>query len=112
MSPRHIAWFSIFLLALLGGPCLAGVAPQPIQQGAPQAETLGAQKTLIMLLNFSDVPNKPFTLEYIQDKVLSSAKSVDNFLKENSYGKMWLEVDFVDWQTLPLKSNDACPGGT
>ncbi len=75
-------------------------------------DTLGAQKTLVALFNFSDVRTRPFTLDSIRDKIVSSAKSTDNFLRENSYGKMWLDVDFYDWRTLPWTSTEICPGST
>jgi hypothetical protein len=85
-------------------------------ESAPQAgqasDTLGAQKTLVALFNFADVPNRPFTLDSVRTKILTAAKSTDNFLKENSYGKLWLDVDFVDWHTLQGSSNQLCTGAT
>ncbi len=90
-------------------PAAALVLPDAVSSSA---DTLGAQKTLVGLFNFSDVQTRPFTLDSIKDKILLSAKSTDNFLKENSYGKMWLDVDFYDWRTLPWKSTDICPGST
>ena len=85
---------------------------RPRQQAGPETETLGAQKTLVALCNFSDVPYRPFALDSVRAKILSDANSTDNFLRENSYGKLWLDVDFVDWKTLQANSNQLCPGST
>ncbi|MBZ5497494.1 MAG: hypothetical protein LAP85_13920 [Acidobacteriia bacterium] len=85
---------------------------QPTQQVPLASDTLGGQKTLVALFNFTDVQTRPFTLDSIKDKVLYAAKSTDSFLRENSYGKLWLDVDFVDWRTLPAISTQICPGST
>lgn len=81
-------------------------------QDTTTPDTVGAQKTLVALFNFSDVQSRPFTLDSVKAKILSSAKSTDNFLRENSYGKMWLDADFYDWRTLPWQSTEICPGST
>jgi hypothetical protein len=114
MNPRYMAGIFILLLALFLNPqCqFAQGISGAVQQAASQVETVGAQKMLVALFNFSDVPNKPFTLDSVRAKILSDAKSTNNFLRENSYGKTWLDVDFVDWKTLPANSNEICPGGT
>ncbi len=82
----------------------------PMREAAP--ETIGAQKTLVALFNFSDVPNQPFSIDSVREKLLTAARSTDNFLRENSGGKAWLDVDFVDWKTLQANSNELCPGST
>ena len=86
--------------------------PGQRHQAEQTADTIGAQKTLVALFNFSDVQTRPFTVDSVKDKILSAAKSADNFLRENSYGKLWLEADFLDWRTLQANSNQLCPGST
>lgn len=85
-------------------------------QGAPvESETVGPQKMLVALFNFSDVPNRPFTLDSVKAKILNDAKSVNNFLKENSYNKTELDPNnlaFVDWITIQANSLEVCPGST
>jgi len=114
MKPRHIVWLFIALVALIFKPRLefAQVSSE-IQQPAPvQSEVIGPQKMLVGLFNFSDVQSQPFTLDSVRAKILSDTKSVDSFLRENSYGKTWLEVDFVDWKTIQANSLEICPGST
>jgi hypothetical protein len=114
MSLRSIASVFILLLILFSipPPQFAQEASTGMQEPAPQAETVGAQKTLVALFNFSDVPNQPFTLDSVRAKILSATNSTNNFLRENSYDKTWLDVDFVDWKTMSAISTDICSGST
>lgn len=67
--------------------------------------TLGDQKTLVMLVNFqNDALNKPWTAEQAQNMVFNT---VSDFYFENSYGQTWLTGDVLDWKTLPL-DNTSC----
>lgn len=70
----------------------------------PQPETIGEQRTLVALFNYPDKPDQPFPLQEIQEKIIDNADSVDNFIRETSYGKTWLNADFIDWKTLPNNS--------
>jgi hypothetical protein len=114
MSDRSSARIFIIILILSAYPLpdfaqgTSGETP-PL---ATQPETIGAQKTLIALFNFSDVPNQPFTLDSVRDMILTASSSTNNFLKENSYQKTWLEADFVDWTTIPGISTSVCSGST
>lgn len=85
-------------------------ASSPMQAPLLTTETLGPQKTLVALFNFSDVQTRPFTLDSIKARIQSDPKSLDNFLRENSYGKTSLDVDFIDWKTLAPVSTQICPG--
>ena len=67
-------------------------------------ETIGEQKTLVALLNYPDKLNQPFTIQDIQNKIINNTDSTNNFIKENSYNKTWINADFIDWQTLPNNS--------
>lgn len=71
-------------------------------QSLPLSDKIGEQKTLVALFNYADYQNKPFSLQTIQDRVMISTQSVNNFVKENSYNKAWLNPTFVDWRMLPL----------
>jgi hypothetical protein len=73
-------------------------------------ETVGEQKTLVALFNYPDKKIQPFTLQEVKNKVINNPDSVDNFIKENSYGKAWINADFIDWQTLPNNSTDYTGG--
>ncbi|MBL4244272.1 cadherin-like domain-containing protein [Vibrio fluvialis] len=67
--------------------------------------TTGQQDTLVMLLNFQEDPNdQPISVSEATDLVFGE---VNNFYKENSYGKTWLAGQVVGWYTLPV-SNQVC----
>ena len=67
-------------------------------------ETIGEQKTLVALFNYPDKPYQLFTIAEVEGKILTNPDSLDNFIRENSYGKTWLTADFIDWQGLPNNS--------
>jgi Gametolysin peptidase M11 len=68
----------------------------------PLPNTLGAQSTLVILVNFQDDPtNQPYTVADAQSAVFSTASNV---LLANSYGQTWLSGDVVGWYTIPLSS--------
>jgi NPCBM-associated, NEW3 domain of alpha-galactosidase len=72
---------------------------QPLAAVVPN--TFGAQKTLVILVNFQDKATQPYTLATAQNVVFSQTS---NFDLENSYGQTWLTGDVVGWYTLPLSS--------
>ena len=51
--------------------------------------TFGAQKTLVLLVNFQDNTTQPYTTAYAQDVVFNTTS---NFHYENSYGQTWLKT--------------------
>lgn len=67
---------------------------------------LGEQRTLVMLVNFEDKAEEPYTLEEARDMVFNQ---VNGFYQENSFGQTWLSGDVVGWYTLPLSSS-VCDG--
>jgi Gametolysin peptidase M11/NPCBM-associated, NEW3 domain of alpha-galactosidase len=66
--------------------------------------TFGAQKTLVLLVNFQDNPSQPYTTAYAEDVIFNQTS---HFHLENSYGQTWLEGDVRGWFTLPI-SGAAC----
>ncbi len=64
--------------------------------------TFGEQRTLVLLVNFQDVPgNNPWTVEQARNLVFGT---VSDFIRENSYGQTWLNGGAYGWYTLPLNS--------
>jgi len=63
--------------------------------------TFGAQKTLVILVNFSDNATQPYTVATAQSVVFTTTS---NFDLENSYGQTWLTGDVVGWYTIALSS--------
>jgi gametolysin peptidase M11 len=78
---------------------------QPPSTG-PLPNTFGAQKTLVILINFQDAPtNQPWTPAQVQSAIFGSA---NNFVLENSYGQTSLTGNVVGWYTIPVSSTAPC----
>jgi len=75
---------------------------------APVPNTFGAQKTLVILVNFQDNPTEPYPLSDAQGIVFGTTS---NFLLESSYQQTWLSGDVVGWYTIPLDST-TCNSGS
>ena len=71
--------------------------------------TFGAQKTLVILVNFQDNTTQPWTPQDVQSTVFGTAS---NFLMENSFQQTWLTGDVTNWFTLPLTVGTTCPTTT
>ncbi len=67
-------------------------------------DTVGEQRALVALFNFPDLLKEPFTVEHVKDLMINNEDSTDKFIRENSYGKAWINADFIDWQTLSNSS--------
>ncbi|WP_136487641.1 NEW3 domain-containing protein [Vibrio sp. H11] len=63
--------------------------------------TFGEQRTLVMLINFQDNIQEPWTAQETQDLVFGP---VSDYYKENSDGRTWLTGDVVGYYTLPIAS--------
>jgi len=62
--------------------------------------TLGEQKTLVLLINFQDNPTeRPWTTEEVQTMVFGT---VNDYYQEASYGQTWLTGDVMGYYTLPI----------
>lgn len=78
-----------------------------LQVTAPATtNTFGDQRTLIMLVNFQDMPtNKPWTITDVRSLFFVN---VNNFYIENSYQQTSISGEVVGWYTLPINSTDIC----
>jgi hypothetical protein len=71
--------------------------------------TLGAQRTLAILVNFQDDPgNKPWTTDQVNTQIFGSG-GVSDFFKENSSQQTWLTGSVAGWYTIPVSST-VCDG--
>jgi gametolysin peptidase M11/alpha-galactosidase-like protein len=68
---------------------------------APVPSTLGAQQTLVVLVNFQDNLAQPQTLDQVRSLVFGS---VSNFFLEASYQQTWLSGSVMGWYTIPVSS--------
>lgn len=65
------------------------------------AYTFGEQKTLVMLVNFQDKADQPYTEQQARDLIFGQAS---DFFLENSNDQTWLSGDVTGWYTLPISS--------
>jgi hypothetical protein len=68
--------------------------------------TFGAQKTLVILVNFQDNTAEPYTLQTASDVVFNQASS---FWMENSFQQTWITGDVAGWFALPITAGTTCP---
>ncbi|WNC73444.1 Ig-like domain-containing protein [Thalassotalea psychrophila] len=74
----------------------ASVSPAQLEN------TLGEQKTLVLLVNFQDNPSEqPWTIEQVQAMVFGT---VNDYYQEASYGQTWLAGDVMGYYTLPVNA--------
>ena len=64
--------------------------------------TLGAQSTVVLLVNFADDTSQPFTVAEAQDMVFGQ---VSDYFYEASYNKTWLEGEVYGWLTMELSTS-------
>lgn len=70
-----------------------------VTKEAPPLESVGDQKTLVLLVNFLDSPPVPFTKERAYDLVFNG--QFQKFYKEQSYNQVSFSGDVYGWVTLP-----------
>lgn len=63
--------------------------------------TFGAQKTLVILVNFQDNSTQPYTLDFARNVVFTTTS---NFDLESSFQQTWLTGDVYGWYTIPVSS--------
>jgi hypothetical protein len=73
-----------------------------IGKAAALPNTLGAQKTLTILVNYTDNPVQPFTVASAQSTMFGT---VSNYWYENSYQQATLTGDVAGWFTVAPSAN-------
>jgi hypothetical protein len=63
--------------------------------------SFGAQKTLVILVNFQDAQSQPYTASNAYDVVFNQTSNWD---LSNSFQQTWLTGDVAGWFTLPMTS--------
>ena len=79
-----------------------GAATQGMQAVDALPNTFGAQRTVVLLVNFTNNPTQPYTLAAARSVVFTTTS---NFDLENSYGQTWLTGDVFGWFTIPVQSS-------
>lgn len=68
---------------------------------AQLSNTFGEQPTLVLLINFQDIPTQPYTVAEADQLVFNTTS---DFYLENSDGRTWLNGETHGWFQLPLNS--------
>ncbi|MCG9711728.1 NEW3 domain-containing protein [Shewanella insulae] len=86
------------VLALTDGTSASSYTTGP---GTPLnvSDTTGEQRTLVLLLNFQDNPQQPWTQAEVQQMVFGK---VNDYYLEASYGQTWLTGDVRGYYTMPI----------
>ncbi|OGY25816.1 MAG: hypothetical protein A2Z24_00440 [Candidatus Woykebacteria bacterium RBG_16_44_10] len=72
-------------------------------------DTLGEQKTVVILVNFQNDTSQPFTTATAQDVTFTGTDSVSSYYLDASYNKTWLTGDAYGWYTMAI--NKTCDYG-
>lgn len=68
-----------------------------VTQAAAVPNTFGEQRTLVLLVNFTDRQTEPWSVDEARQLVFGDAS---DFMFENSYGQTWLAGDVYGWFTI------------
>ena len=78
----------------------AGLGFLVLPANADAAYNVGEQKVLGILVNFANNTSQPITKEQARESLFTGADSLNAFLKESSFGKIWLTGDVVGYHTI------------
>ena len=96
---------NIFEIANVGADCVLN-ASFDVETPGGLPDSLGAQRTLVALINFPDNNDTSFmSVERATELVRDDDSSLNRFIIENSDGKAWVEPHFLDWITLNQDSS-------
>lgn len=66
--------------------------------------TFGAQRTLVLLVNFQNSPIQPYTVDYARNVVFGTT---GDYYWGNSYEQTWLTGEVYGWYTVPFSIRNA-----
>jgi hypothetical protein len=85
------------MLALDGG---GGASVQQVAP-APALNALGEQRTIVLLINFTDNASRPYEIADAQAALFGTTSA---FFRENSYDQTWLAGSVAGWFTIPVSA--------
>lgn len=86
---------------------VAGSNSTAVQQisTAPTPQSLGEQKTLVILVNFDDNAAEPYSADAVRTAMFASdGYTINHFYLENSFQQVWLTGDVAGWYTISATS--------
>lgn len=75
-----------------------------------QGQPLGEQKTLVILFNYQNHNDEPYSVNEVNDLVFGENNSLNQYFREVSYGKTWLTGKVVGWYTVPYDTGPEAGG--
>ncbi|MBI2100136.1 MAG: hypothetical protein HYT48_02230, partial [Candidatus Vogelbacteria bacterium] len=81
-----------------------------VTQAAPPPESVGDQRTLVLLVDFPDSGPRPFTVQQAQSAFFDGG--FQDFMKEQSYNKISFTGDVYGWLTVAGDPNHSACGAT
>lgn len=89
-----------------GGP--SGPGPGGAGDGpTPPPDSVGNQKTLVLLVRYQDSPGAPVSNQEVNDLIFKG--QFQKFYKEQSYGNVSFSGKVMGWYTLPRSCNSTWP---
>lgn len=90
----------------LGNAIVAHTRNVKVTRVSKKPESVGVQKTAIVLVDFLNSGPRPFEPKYIKDYIFKG--QFEKFYEEQSYNKVKFTGDVFGWYTLPRDYADAC----
>jgi M6 family metalloprotease-like protein len=80
-----------------------------VEENPLPSPSLGRRDILVILAEFPNAPRNGTTVSDVESLVFTADVSVRSHFDEDSYGKLQMEGDVVDWVTLPFDlAEDHC----
>ena len=76
------------------------------EANAYKQNSIGDQKTAVILVNFQNNQSQPWTKDFIRGAYFNNPDSINAYYQENSYSKTKLSGDVFGWYTMPI--NETC----
>lgn len=108
-APDHVTGTSVHVRGVKLGSAIVLAAGSDVTPLAVAASalpnTLGAQRTLAILVNFTDEATQPYTVAYAQNVMFGmTAGTTSGYDYETSYQQTTLTGDVAGWYTIPSSS--------
>ncbi len=75
---------------------------EAVEENPLPGPRLGRRDVLVILAEFPNAPRNGATVPEVESQVFTADVSVRSHFNEDSYGKVQIEGDVVDWVTLPF----------
>lgn len=99
---------SLFLASILGSPGEGNASKNLLPDTASftvPPNTIGEQTTAVLLVKSNLLDTEPTTRDAVRQKVFGeNGNTVNNYIKESSFGKTWLRGDVFGWYKILMET--------